>query len=78
MSTKECCRTCHHCLSFPGSTGSWCRLRKIKVHPDIAPFAVCHHWTKRAPSLPKFDEKFSEVCTDRQLEFGRALVSIDN
>ena len=78
MSTNECCRTGEHCLSSQGAAGGWCRLRKIKVHPDIAPFAVCHHWTKKAPSLPKLEEKSNEVCTDRQLEFGRALVSIEN
>jgi len=78
MSTKECCRNCKHCLSCQGTSGSWCRLRQIKVHSDIAPVAVCHHWTKRAPSLPKLEEKASEVCMDRQLELGRELVSLEN
>ncbi len=78
MSTKECCRTCVHCLSCQGASGGLCRLRKIKVHSDIASFAVCHHWTKRPPSLPKLEERVISVCKDRQLEFGRALVSIDN
>ena len=78
MSTKECCRTCQHCLSCPGTSGGLCRLRKIKVHPDIATFAVCHHWTKKTPSLPKLEDKAPDVSIDRQLEFGRALVSIEN
>ena len=34
-----------------------CRLRQIKVHPDIAFLAVCHHWTKKTPSLPKLEEQ---------------------
>ena len=78
MPTKECCRTCDHCLSSQSDSGGFCRLRKIKVHSDIAPFAVCHHWTRRPPSLPKLDEKPLDVCTDRQLEFGRAFVAIEN
>ena len=48
------------------------------MHPDIAVVAVCHHWTRKAPELPKFDEKTIEACTDRQLEFERALVAIEN
>ena len=78
LPTKQCCRTCKHCGVGQASSDFWCRLRKIRVHPEIAPFAVCHHWTKRPPSLPKLDEKIIEACTDRQLEFERALVSIEN
>ena len=53
-------------------------MRKIKVHSDISLYAVCHHWTKRPPSLPKLEEKAIPVCKDRQLEFGRAFVAIEN
>ena len=77
MPTKECCRTCHHCLSYQSVSGGLCRLRKIKVHPDIAPIAVCHHWTKKAPSLPKFEDTGKDLCIDKQLELGRAIACIE-
>ena len=48
------------------------------MHPDIAVVAVCHHWTKKTPSLPKLEEKTTDVSTDKQLEFGRALVSLES
>ncbi len=56
----------------------WCRLRKIRVDPEIAPFALCHHWTKRAPSLPILDENLSEMGMDKQLEFGRVFVTSES
>ena len=56
----------------------WCRLRKIRVHAEIAPFAFCHHWTKKSPILPNLEEKGSELCMDTQLELGRELAAIEN
>ena len=74
MSTKQCCRTCQHCCVGQSSSDVWCRLRKIGVHPDIALFAVCHHWTKTPPSLPTFQDKRSDNIMDQQLELDRGLV----
>ncbi|MCP4974375.1 MAG: hypothetical protein GY914_12030 [Prochlorococcus sp.] len=52
----------------------WCRLRSISVHPELAQFAVCHHWTHQAPRLPRLDENSTRPPMDRQLELGRSLV----
>ncbi len=77
MPTKECCSTCQHCCAGQTSADAWCRLRKIRVHPEIAVFALCHHWTKRPPMLPKIREGKHEPAMDKQLELGRTLVGID-
>jgi len=77
MSTRECCRSCQHCVARQAATGSWCQLRKISFHGDIAAFAFCHHWTKRSPSLPILDEPDREYGLEKQLEFGRELSSIE-
>ncbi len=77
MSTKECCKTCQHCCAGQTTFDGWCRLRQIKVHSEIAPFAFCHHWTKRAPSLPRVPENLTDTAMERQLELGRALVSTE-
>ena len=75
MPKKECCRSCGHCFTAQSSIELWCRLRKIKVHSDIAAFAVCHHWTKSAPLLPKLNE--GDMSFDKQLDFGRSFASSD-
>ncbi len=77
MPTNECCRTCQHCGAGQAVSGMWCRLRRIRVDPEIAPFALCHHWTMREPSLPILDKKIAEVAMDKQLELGRAFVTSD-
>ena len=77
MATKACCRTCKHCLSGQVALYSLCRLRKIRIHPDMASFALCHHWTQCAPSLPSLKEQAIESVLDKQLDFGRELVSKD-
>ena len=77
MSTKTCCKTCQHCCLGQATSDGWCRLRRIRVHSDIAVFALCHHWTKRAPSLPTFDDKNIDDVSDQQLEFDRDLVVSD-
>ena len=77
MSTKQCCRTCQHGSVGQCATGVWCRLRKIGVPFDIALIAVCHHWAKNPPSLPKFNERRLDDITDQQLELDRELVAPD-
>ena len=73
MARKECCRSCVHCISSDTGTAFSCRLREIAIHPEIAAFVFCHHWTKKSPRLPNLDEK--DVPIDRQLDFDRALAS---
>ncbi len=77
MSTKECCRTCKYCCFNQGQSDGWCRLRQINVHKEIVQYALCHHWTQRAPSLPSVKEKAKDVLIDMQLEFSRTLVGND-
>ena len=43
----------------------------------MASFALCHHWTQCAPSLPSLKEQAIESVLDKQLDFGRELVSKD-
>ncbi len=76
MAFSECCKNCKHCISGRSASYGWCLLRKIKVHPDIAQFAFCHHWVKRAPSLPIIEE--THVYVDKQLDFGKSLAALDN
>jgi len=52
-------------------------LRNIRVHHEIASFAFCHHWTNRPPSLPTFHQKKGDSAIDKQLDFERALASVD-
>ena len=77
MSLKECCKTCKHCIC--GQTSSsygWCLLRKIKVHPEIAQLAFCHHWSTKEPILPNVVEK--DCNSDTQLDFGKAFSILDH
>ncbi len=73
MTIQECCKTCQHCHSGHSAQNEWCGMRQIPVHEDIAQFAVCHHWTKRAPSLPKIEENMFDLGVDRQLELDRSV-----
>ena len=75
MPTIECCKTCQHCGDGQVALESWCRLRKLSVHAQIAHFAFCHHWTQRDPALPKILGAKTDPCLDRQLELDRELVS---
>jgi len=75
MSTKECCRTCQHCNTTENSIEGWCRLRQLSVSYELAKFALCHHWTEKAPSLPTFDEQPSDVLLDKQLELVRYVLN---
>ncbi len=74
MATKECCRTCKHCVAGQSELFVLCRLRNIKVHPKIAAFAFCHHWMKSEPLLPKIDDSVKDAFIDRQLDFDKVLV----
>ncbi|MAI95973.1 MAG: hypothetical protein CMN95_04565 [Synechococcus sp. MED650] len=71
MATSLCCRSCQHC-SLSAGAGGWCRLRRLDVHAEVADLVVCHHWTPRAPSLPRL-ERVSVGEAGRQLELDRAL-----
>ncbi len=78
MSIEPSCRTCQHCCLGQASNDGWCRLRQIRINADIALFAVCHHWTKRSPSLPRIKgQLIDETLMDRQLEFDRELAVKD-
>ena len=77
MTVQKCCRTCKHCASSQPNQFSVCRLRKIKIHSEISTFDFCHHWIKKEPSLPDFQEALNDQLTDRQLDFGKVLVSKD-
>ncbi|HGY5541169.1 MAG: metal-binding protein [Prochlorococcaceae cyanobacterium ETNP7_MAG_30] len=74
MSTRASCKTCDHCGEGQFEAGSWCRMRQITVHHELAQFALCHHWMEQAPSLPVLKEQATERKMDRQLELSRALV----
>ena len=55
----------------------WCRLRRLEVHPEVSDLIVCHHWTPRAPQLPRI-ASIAVDDLDRQLELSRALVEVKN
>ncbi|HCV57085.1 MAG TPA: hypothetical protein DGR08_05800 [Synechococcales bacterium UBA12195] len=50
MSARPCCRSCRHC--HPAADSSWCRLRRVMLHPDLTADLSCHHWTAKPPELP--------------------------
>ncbi len=77
MPTNESCRVCKHCVLGKSTSYGWCRLRKIKVHPEIAPFVLCHHWTKKEPSLPRLEDQERNIYMEKQLDFGRDLAEIE-
>ncbi len=65
-------------MSAQAALFSMCKVRRIKIHPDVSVFAFCHHWTRIEPSLPMIKDKTSEIAIDQQLDFGKVLVSTDN
>ena len=71
LATLHCCKTCQHCTAMVGAAGR-CQLRQLDVHPEVADLAVCHHWTPRAPRLPRLPLT-NQGEFDRQLELDRAL-----
>ncbi len=75
LSTKHCCRTCKHCSFEQNRLIGACSLRKLNVEVDLATVLVCHHWTKREPSLPKLENIQEDIYSHRQLEFNRSLVN---
>ena len=51
MAPRPCCRSCRHCHPFGGV--ALCRLRQVALHPELMGDLSCHHWTARAPELPR-------------------------
>jgi len=47
-------------------------MRRMAVPLDAADLAVCHHWTPRAPDLPRL-HAVQVSSSDHQLELGRHL-----
>ncbi len=76
MSFKECCKNCKHCVAPQVNTSGWCLLRKIQVHPEMAQFAFCHHWSSREPTLPTVGEKY--LNHETQLDFGKTFAALDH
>ena len=74
MTAKRSCISCNQCVSSYFDSFSWCKLRKIKIHSEIASFVSCGHWIKKEPNLPKISEKF----VHQQLDFGKVLVVNEN
>ena len=75
MTSKQCCRTCRHCIFAKTANYGWCRLRQIKFHPDITALAFCQHWTHKELDLPSFAEVNSDDVLQKQLNFEPSLVS---
>ncbi len=73
MVKKECCRNCAHCVSAQSSDFSWCKLRKLKLHPEISLVFFCHHWTQLEPALPDL-HNHSDLKLDRQLDFEKVVL----
>ena len=53
-------------------SNGWCLLRKIKLHPEVATFAYCHHWVHKEPSLPIVDQ--NNLSSEKQLDFDGDLI----
>jgi len=70
MTANKCCRSCNQCVASHFDSFSWCKLRKIKIHPEISSLVSCYHWIKKEPNLPKISEKF----VHQQLDFGKVIV----
>ncbi|WP_037987921.1 hypothetical protein [Synechococcus sp. BL107] len=70
MANRLCCRSCQHCSAV--AAGGWCRLRQLEVNAEVADLVVCHHWTARAPRLPRLQALQSDD-VECQLELDRAL-----
>ena len=78
MTTKQCCRTCKYCISDQDALFSICQVRQIKIHPEIGVFAFCHHWSKKEPSLPFMKDQGRDQRIEKQLDFGKVLVTNEN
>ena len=74
MTAKRCCRSCKQFVSSKDKELSLCRLRKIKIHSEIATFALCHHWMRKDSNLDVIKEKY----VDKQLDFAKVLVVTNN
>ncbi len=76
MAHNQCCRSCRHYIASESGALFWCRLRKLKVHSDIATVVFCHHWTRQSPSLPKIEDKYCQF--EQQLDFEKSLSTREN
>tara|TARA_Y100001968_G_scaffold318261_1_gene348251 strand:+ start:571 stop:795 length:225 start_codon:yes stop_codon:yes gene_type:complete len=74
MKPKRCCRSCNHYVSSNIDSFLLCKLRKLKIHSDIASCVFCHHWIIKEPHLPNISKKF----VDQQLDFGKELILNEN
>ncbi|CAK6695230.1 MULTISPECIES: hypothetical protein [unclassified Synechococcus] len=80
MGQRPNCRSCNHCHAPEESFGaeqSWCQMRRLAIHPELAADLWCHHWTPRPPRLPSVDH--SQVAipipANRQLALTDLLVA---
>ncbi|QNI74896.1 metal-binding protein [Synechococcus sp. NOUM97013] len=73
--SQTTCQSCLHCVAAgSGSSGGWCRLRRLHVHPELARILFCHHWTARAPVLPPLVSVDQALISgDRQLDLGASV-----
>ena len=78
MTSKSCCRTCKHCVSAQSALFSICKVRGVKIHHEVGAFAFCHHWSMKEAALPIIKNTTIDKSTEKQLEFGKVLVSNEN
>ncbi len=77
MTLKSCCRTCKHCIPDQSALFSTCKVRGIKIHHEVGVFAFCFHWCKKEPSLPIIKKSHSDKSLEKQLDFGKVLVTTE-
>ncbi len=81
MGQRPNCRSCNHCqapeASFGGVEQSWCQMRRLAIHPELAADLWCHPWTPRPPRLPSVDHSLVAIPTpaNRQLALTDLLVA---
>ncbi len=83
MGHRPNCRSCQHCLlpsglGAGGAEDSWCRMRRLAIHAELASELWCHHWTARPPQLPELDGASilaRPVLADRQLALTELLAA---
>ena len=78
MPSKVCCKNCKHCVAAQTALFSMCKVRRIKIHPEVGFFAFCHHWSRKEPALPTIKSPVNNTTIEQQLDFGKVLVPSDN
>ncbi|MCT0247681.1 hypothetical protein [Synechococcus sp. CS-205] len=82
MGQRPNCRSCNHCqapeASISGSEQSWCQMRRLAIHPELAGDLWCHHWTPRPPRLPSVDPRVLTMPkpANRQLALTELLAAV--